>query len=312
MHSQAVSSRKPKVSIIIPTYNQEAYIEKAIESALMQDYKNLEVIVSDDFSIDNTSVVAQKFAEHKNFKYIRNTNNLGRTGNYRNTLYHHTTGEWIVNLDGDDYYTDNEFISRAINSIQVAQEQGKNIVAYCGKQSSLLRIRKNIPHQNIDDHSLVVNGKIYFKEYCKIGIFSHMRTLYKKDAATPLNMYDKSYQASDFYSLIKVFMTGDIILSDYSIGVWRIHKTNTTITEADKKYIQSLETFKDIILFAQNYFSDKELTDWYKEACKSAHKDYVSTYIHYNRNIKSIFLLLKSFRFQYSYFRLWLFLIFNR
>jgi glycosyltransferase involved in cell wall biosynthesis len=47
----------PRVSIIIPTYNQSKYIVRAIESALSQDYPNLEIIISDDNSPDETDVL---------------------------------------------------------------------------------------------------------------------------------------------------------------------------------------------------------------------------------------------------------------
>ena len=50
-----------KVSIIIPTYNSEKYIEETIESALSQSYKNMEVIISDDNSKDNTMNIISKY-----------------------------------------------------------------------------------------------------------------------------------------------------------------------------------------------------------------------------------------------------------
>ncbi len=59
-----------KITIMIPTYNQAKYISKAIESALSIDYQNLEVIVSDDCSTDNTKEVVSKYLADKRFQYI--------------------------------------------------------------------------------------------------------------------------------------------------------------------------------------------------------------------------------------------------
>ena len=107
----------PKVTIMIPTYNQEDYIGEAIESSLNQDYPNLEVIVSDDFSKDKTGIIAKKYETDTRFRYFRNARNLGRVGNYHHTLYDLATGEWVINLDGDDFYTDNRYISRLMKYV---------------------------------------------------------------------------------------------------------------------------------------------------------------------------------------------------
>jgi cellulose synthase/poly-beta-1,6-N-acetylglucosamine synthase-like glycosyltransferase len=50
-------------------------------------------------------------------KYVLNTCNLGRVANYRNLLCNHATGDYVINLDGDDYYTDPNFISEAVKLI---------------------------------------------------------------------------------------------------------------------------------------------------------------------------------------------------
>ena len=56
---------RPKASIIIPTYNQDKYIVRAIQSALSQDYPNLEVIISDDNSGDGTKEVVEEYLLHR-------------------------------------------------------------------------------------------------------------------------------------------------------------------------------------------------------------------------------------------------------
>ena len=107
----------PKVSIQIPTYNQQAFIQKTIESCLMQDYPNLEINIADDHSTDNTHKLIQPFLNENRVRYYCNDTNIGRVANYHKALYKYATGEWVINLDGDDYFTDSGFISRAMAQI---------------------------------------------------------------------------------------------------------------------------------------------------------------------------------------------------
>ncbi len=304
----------PKVSIMIPTYNQDIYISKAIESALAQDYMNIEIIVSNDNSTDKTDEIIQKYVKDKRIHYIRNEQNLGRVGNYHNTLYKYTSGEWVINLDGDDYYTDNSFITKAMRSIQQAETIEAKIVAYCGKHTHLYKTKRLCRHTILDTHSLIVNGENYFQHYCEIGSFSHMNCLYKREVAISLDTYTKHYQASDFYSIMRIILTGDIILSDYIAGVWREHRDNTTTREADKKYSQAVDTFKDILEYASQYFDSYELKKWEKKACKRAYYDYISTLIHCRSAEKNklIIPLIRCFRLKKSYFLLCFFFIINR
>ncbi|MBE6181195.1 MAG: glycosyltransferase family 2 protein [Rikenellaceae bacterium] len=71
----------PKVTVMIPCYNQENFIAQAIESVLMQDYENLEVVVADDCSTDQTGEIAQRYRSDLRYRYIRNAINRGRVEN---------------------------------------------------------------------------------------------------------------------------------------------------------------------------------------------------------------------------------------
>src|SRR5665213_3428416 len=104
-------SNNPKISITIPTYNQDKFIAKAVESALKQDYLNLEIIISDDCSSDKTEAVIERYCGDNRLKYFKNARNLGRVPNYKKTLYERVTGEWVLNVDGDDYIYEKDAIS---------------------------------------------------------------------------------------------------------------------------------------------------------------------------------------------------------
>ncbi|NQT33163.1 MAG: glycosyltransferase family 2 protein [Candidatus Omnitrophica bacterium] len=90
------------ISIIIPTYNRAAMIKRAIESVLVQDYDNMEVIVVDDASKDNTPEVVRS-VEDPRLIYIRRPENKGAAA-ARNTGMRQATGEYIAFLDSDDEY----------------------------------------------------------------------------------------------------------------------------------------------------------------------------------------------------------------
>jgi glycosyltransferase involved in cell wall biosynthesis len=88
------------VSVIIPAYNQSAYLTTAVESVLSQTYKNFEVIIVDDGSTDDTPSVVDKFSEQ--VRCIRQENQ-GLAG-ARNTGIRNARGHLIGLLDADDQW----------------------------------------------------------------------------------------------------------------------------------------------------------------------------------------------------------------
>lgn len=104
-----------KISIIIPSYNQELYLPDAIESCLNQTVKPHEIIVVDDGSTDNSLYIAQDY-ESKGVTVISQTNR--GLSSARNTGIMNSTGDWILPLDSDDILQENaiEIITKAIES----------------------------------------------------------------------------------------------------------------------------------------------------------------------------------------------------
>ncbi|MEH2425607.1 MAG: glycosyltransferase family 2 protein [Nostoc sp.] len=113
----------PKVSVIIPAYNTEAYIAKAIESALEQTFTDIEVIVVDDGSSDKTVEVAKSFADQR-LKVIVNQQNLGVSA-ARNRALKAAQGEWVAVLDSDDWYAP----ERLEKLVLLAEETNADMIA---------------------------------------------------------------------------------------------------------------------------------------------------------------------------------------
>ncbi|MEO5573128.1 MAG: glycosyltransferase [Gammaproteobacteria bacterium] len=91
-----------KVSVIIPAYNTEKYIAHALQSALDQTERSIEVIVVDDGSSDDTVQVTKSFIDER-IKLIVTANNAGPS-HARNCALRLATGDWIAILDSDDWY----------------------------------------------------------------------------------------------------------------------------------------------------------------------------------------------------------------
>ena len=91
-----------KISIIVPTYNRSSYLVKTINSILSQDYKNIEIIVSDNASDDNTqSIMSNIVSKDSRVLYYRNEENIGINKNY-NFALSKATGEFIHVFSDDD------------------------------------------------------------------------------------------------------------------------------------------------------------------------------------------------------------------
>lgn len=102
---------KNRFSIIIPNYNKEEYVRETLESIFNQTYKNFEVIVVDDGSTDKSIEIIKEF----DIKLFHT--NRKRAGGARNVGIDNATGDYIIFLDSDDYFTNNTVLERLNNLI---------------------------------------------------------------------------------------------------------------------------------------------------------------------------------------------------
>jgi glycosyltransferase involved in cell wall biosynthesis len=106
-------SESPLVTIGIPVYNVEPYIEKCLLSVLNQTYQNLEILVIDDCGTDNSiQIVCNLQSTHPNgrmVKIIKHESNKG-LGEARNTVINHASGKYVYFIDSDDYIETNAIL----------------------------------------------------------------------------------------------------------------------------------------------------------------------------------------------------------
>lgn len=99
----------PKISVIMPVYNAELYLKKALESITNQTFRDIEIICVDDCSTDSSFSILQNYAEKDSrFVILKNEKNLGIVGALNRGL-DIAKGEFIARMDNDDISELNRF-----------------------------------------------------------------------------------------------------------------------------------------------------------------------------------------------------------
>lgn len=163
----------PLISIIVPTYNVEKYIRTCIESILAQTYRNVEVIIVNDGSTDQSlAVISDLICSHHNVKVI-NQKNQGLSV-ARNTGIDVATGKYIIFVDPDD-----KIMPGFVSSLyQIADKTGADIV-----RGSFRDFNGNIPKGWVPDFNVPTNcGTIVLDQFLSSHIsFVVWSSIYRLD-----------------------------------------------------------------------------------------------------------------------------------
>ncbi|MBR6126526.1 glycosyltransferase family 2 protein, partial [bacterium] len=115
-----------KVSIIIPVYNVEEYLEQCLESVKNQTYTDLEVLCINDGSTDNSLEILNRYAHEDSRFMVFSQENLGVSA-ARNKGIDLSTGEYILFLDPDDWWSE-DIVEKAVNKIEA---ENSEVVIFC-------------------------------------------------------------------------------------------------------------------------------------------------------------------------------------
>jgi len=224
----------PLVSIIIPVYNGSDYLAEAIDSALTQTYKNIEIIVVNDGSSDNgaTERIALSFSER--IRYLVKEN--GGVSSALNMGIDNMKGEYFSWLSHDDLYLP-EKIEKQIHKI----ETDKDIILCSG---SLLIKNQKVKNKHGCTLDGFYNGQQLFKKFLKGYHLNGLGFLIPRNAFTLSGLFDESLrylQDLDMWLRLMWLDFRFVCISD-TLVVTRIHQnqvtnTMTKIFKTDKEKI---------------------------------------------------------------------------
>ena len=140
--------KKPKISVFIPIYNREVYINKCIQSLQSQTLKDIEIIAVNDYSNDSSlNILTDLSKNDKRIKIINNDKNHGLLYSRAMGILH-SSGEYIMNLDSDDEINDNECLEYLYNKNKYLKvdiiafslmNKKNNIIYKCNFNSQIFR-----------------------------------------------------------------------------------------------------------------------------------------------------------------------------
>lgn len=235
--------QKNTVSVIVPVHNGEKYIERCIESILNQSYKNIEVLVINDNSTDNTKEIVAKYLELPNVKLIINVETLG-PARTRNLGLREANSPYILFLDCDDWI-DLNCIEKAINildsdsTIDIAIWEIKT--AYYSNQFS---VRYQYQYNNILSNKMALNllSHTFENEYfispllgCKI-FRKQLLDTYK------LEFPDTIYE-DDMFTFLSFLYSKNVALVTGSFLYYYQHNESLTHQFTEKNIIDFFDTF---------------------------------------------------------------------
>lgn len=232
------------VSLIIPIYNVEAFLERSLDSVKTQTYKDLEVILVNDGSTDNSLSIIEKYvAENPNFKAFT-IENRGQ-GNARNFGLEKSVGEYVAFLDSDDYIAPN-CIERLVKA--AIQENSDIVVCNCydvREDGTIICESKN----NITGTTTSVFEKpqILFNRVAPWG------KLYKKSIFGSLR-FEKQVWYEDLRLLPKLYLNAKKITYIDDTLFYYVQRSGSTMNNNNAlKNLEIIDAFDDLIY----YFKDK-------------------------------------------------------
>lgn len=237
---------KDLISVIVPIYNVEEYLDECIISIVNQTYKNLEIILVDDGSPDNCSKICDNWAIKDNRIKVIHKNN-GGLSDARNTGLDIATGDYVSFIDSDDWISNN-FIEKLLN---ISKYEKADIVA-----CSINNVYSNKVIKYQTKPIIGTSNNIYPLIYCENTFFSisACNKLYKKNCWNNIRFpYGKTCEDA-FTTYLLVDKANKIVQIDEPLYYYRIRENSIMTTSFSIKKMDEEEAWRNNFEFIKDYY----------------------------------------------------------
>lgn len=234
-----------KISVIVPVYNVEKYLNKCIDSIINQTYKNLEIILVDDGSTDSSGEICNQYAKKDDrIKVIHKVN--GGLSDARNKGIEVATGEYISFIDSDDYIVENMYEKLISDMTKYNADMVMCRLIDCYGTIPELDKNENVKLLDVEESIKIVLE-------AQITSVTVVNKLYNKKIFNELK-FPKGKTSEDAYIMIDIIMKCKKIVLDMSQLYYYIHRESSITTgkfnnitgyDPIKAYEKNYETIKN-------------------------------------------------------------------
>ena len=245
---EMISEEDFLISIVIPVYNAEKYLEQCLNSIKDQTYKNFEVILVNDGSIDHSESICMDFVKvDTRFKYFTKVN--GGASSARNFGLDHVTGDFITFIDADDWVDENHLevlinnikdnnSDMAVSSIKKFDMSNNfRFRMYSNQEKYLLNYNK----LNREEFLVILPKLIYASNSYKIAVSK----LFKKELVTNIRFDESIIYEEDLEFFFKLYLNiNSISYVDEVTYIYRLHDESSSSKFSQLHMEQELTIYK--------------------------------------------------------------------
>lgn len=192
----------PKVSILLTTFNRVQLLDRAIQSAIDQDFKDWELIIADDGSTDDTEKIGREWEKKDNrIKYLR-ASRFGRIAKISNFGLKQAKGEYIAVLDDDDMWAAKDKLTKQTKFLDENPDYvgcGGGYIIIDKNEKEKFRLLKPEEHEAIVENALLANPMV------------NTTTMFRRNVAKEIGFYDESLpEFADWDFWLKMGLRGKL------------------------------------------------------------------------------------------------------
>jgi glycosyltransferase involved in cell wall biosynthesis len=293
--------KKPKVSVIIPNYNHATYLHRRIQTVLCQDFSDIEVIILDDFSRDNSrEVIAELTTSDSRVRTVFNNKNSGSVFKQWAKGLSLARGKYIWIAESDDY-AELDFLSTLVplldgdDSLAFAYTNSLIVNEYENVIEEISEIKKRIFDSEHWHYDFISTGRQELRQYLSLQctVNNASAVLFRRSSIDAVGGVDTSFRyTGDWMMYIKLSLFGNIIYKAKCLNNYREHEVNAS----KKSFSDGSQAFERQKCFAFVYKSGALDTDSLKRMLDQATSEYLRMQYSLFREIKQPFKMLQMIK----------------
>ncbi len=231
----------PLVSIIVPSYNHEHFIEQCINSIVNQSYKNYELIVIDDGSSDNSRTILNTLQKKYHFTLILQ-DNIGLSRTLNKGIQNHVSGKYFTFCASDDYW-----LPEKLEKQVFFMEQNPDIPMCYGK-AYLVDNANNVIQELTTAINNNLKGGYIFKDIILMNFHPPVNYLFRRSIYDEVGYYKEDIFTEDLYMNLRVSNKYKIGYIDEYLIYYRVnqdHKTKPPTIKTSNSHFECINGYKD-------------------------------------------------------------------